>query len=69
MLQRAFRILRGNAIRGAQTRALFDPKHLALNRHRRPSFPCDMYTPPLKIGFIRLCVRGKARLTMTFHAK
>jgi hypothetical protein len=37
----------------AQARALFDPKHLALNRHRRPRSHAMCTTTPLKIGFIR----------------
>jgi hypothetical protein len=53
VLQRAFRIARGNAMGCAQARALFDPKHLALNRHRHPRSPAMFTTPLLKIGFIR----------------
>ena len=52
MLQRAFRVARGNALGRAPARALLDPKHLALNRHRRPRSPRVCTTAPLKIGFI-----------------
>jgi hypothetical protein len=53
MLQHAFRIARGNAMGCAQARALFDPKHLALNRHRRLCPRAMSTAARLKIGFTR----------------